>query len=141
MIEDNLRRFSLHSKDWGEIKILRPKVGGWGALEPLKGTPIGDNLSQVSGEVLSVAMKGHVTPLMNVIGPVPALLLRRFKHLKCRHKDACVMHTKECVPTHKKMPLCFEPLTPDGVLEAAAIVILAWHEGYFVMVVTGDEFA
>ena len=141
----NLARFNLDSKEWGRVLILRPIPRGddpWGALAPLKGTPWGDLLPIVSGEVFSYACYGHITPLMNEIGRPPRGLSRKvpadYRLCTLRH-EGCLMASDKCQPG-PDLPHCYRP--PNLAVEAqraATVVALAWQEGRYVVVVDGPE--
>ena len=77
-----LQDYNLTTKDWGVVKLARPAFGSiatdpWGTLASLKGTPWGDAIPVVSGEVMSHALHGRATPLMRVIQSPPHALLRK----------------------------------------------------------------
>lgn len=142
----NVARFTIPSKEWGDILILRPypKPGEtWGDLAPLRGTPWGDLLSIVSGASLSHALHGYVTPLMREIGPDPRGLCRMLPvgFRECRMAKSCPMVSKHCVPG-PKLPTCYSPprLPPEALL-AGATVTGAWAEGRYVLIVEGEEFS
>jgi len=142
----NLARFVISSKDWGDLKILRPYPKPdepWGDLAPLRGTPWGDLLPIVSGVALSHALHGHVTPLMQEIGPHPHGLSRQVPeaYRRCRMADECIMASVHCVPG-KKLPDCYSPpnISPEAS-QAASTVATAWAEERYVLIVEGEEFS
>jgi len=144
---EHLARFNLDSPEWGQIKILRPiPLQGdiWGDLAPLRDTELGRLIPVVSGDALSNATYGRVTPLMNEIGPNPYGLLKQIpKDLwTCQMSKACIIYDpKTCFPC-PKMPDCYMPSNvASDDLEATAVVILAWAEGRYVILVEGDEFS
>ena len=143
----NLHRFTINSPEWGEVKILRPiptGEDGWGSFAPLRGTVWEDLLPIVDGEATSHALHGHATPLMRQIGLPPKALLQLVPapHRACSLMGGCIAYKAvDCQP-RSKMPDCF---TPDGVSDEiqllAATVLLAWKEGYYVVIVSGPEFS
>jgi hypothetical protein len=137
--------FSLNTKEWGVIRLLRPvpiKENVWGILLPIRGTEIENLVPVVSGEVFSHALYGHATPLMRLLGPDPKAQLRRASKVysQCKDRDCCVSKGPNCHPC-AKMPDCFRPETenPDQEL-AVTLVLLTWRNGSYVIVVEGAEF-
>ena len=137
-----LHRFTVTGKGWPEILIARiaPQRGqdSWGEFSSLKGTPWG-NFPIVSGETLSHALHGHMQPLMNVLGKDPAARLRAIpEELRaCSAKTACSLYDPNVCHPSKDMPECYSPV---GVEYIATEIALAWREGYYVIVVVGEEF-
>jgi len=143
---DRILEFTLSSEDWGDVKVMRPipvEDDPWGDLAPLKGTPLGDLIPRVSGESFSHATHGFVTPLMREIGPDPSALVRLLpKPKNCASINKCIMADKEkCVPG-PSMPDCYIiPGDYDSVTAFAALMVLrAWKEGRYVVIVDGPEF-
>lgn len=124
--------------------VLRPlpdAAGPWGVLSPLLGTPYEPLISVVDGEDLSHALHGMGTPLMNAIGRPPARLLKMAPQDLCRIHGNCVMFSREdCYPC-PRVPLCFEAPLNDLASAVASVVVQAWKEGRYVVVVEGDEFS
>jgi len=144
---EHLNRFSLDSQEWGQILVLRPiPINGdiWGDFTVLKGTPIGNLIPVVSGEAYSNAMHGYVTPLMNEIGPDPHGLLKQIpkEYRTCQMSQSCIMYDiKTCYPC-PKLPACYVPSkVHSDDQEVVAVVILAWVEGRYVILVEGEEFS
>ncbi len=145
-MRDKLLEFTLNTTDWGVVKILRPiPLNGdpWGDLAPLKGTPWGDQIPVVSGEVFSHATHGYATPLMRVIGPPTHALMKQIpaKYRICASINDCIMKDLEVCHPCPKMPDCH--VTPDVGTELAlliSIVLLAWKEKRYVVIVEGPEF-
>ncbi len=144
-----LVEFQLKTTDWGIIKFARPEFGSitddpWGTLACLKGTPWGDRIALVPGDLMSQALHGRATPLMRAIGPPPNGLMRQIPepHRMCAlGKPGCVLYRKtDCHPC-AKMPDCYVPPGLDRHQQfIASLVALAWKENRYVVVVTGDEF-
>ena len=144
---EHLNRFSLDSPEWGQILVLRPiPLNGdmWGDFRPLKDTPVGRLIPVVLGESFSNAMHGYVTPLMNEIGPHPHGLLKQIpkEYRICEMSKSCMLYKAEtCFPC-PKLPACFvPPKVHKDDQEAMAIIILAWVEGRYVILVEGEEFS
>jgi hypothetical protein len=139
-------RFTLVTRDFGTILVMRPypKDGdAWGDLAPLRDTPWGKLLPIVSGPVLSHALHGYHSPLMQELGAHPHHLSKRIPkgYRRCRMYDNCVMAHAQCHP-NPKMPDCFSPPgVGNDALLAAATVAQAWAEGRYVLIVEGDEFS
>lgn len=144
-----LVEFQLKTTDWGIVKFARPEFGSiaddpWGTLACLKGTPWGDVIQEVPGELLSHALHGRATPLMRVLGPPPNGLMRKIPepYRMCDlGKSGCIIYRKsDCHPC-AKMPDCYVPPGLDRHTQfIASLVALAWKENRYVVVVTGDEF-
>ncbi len=144
---EHLNRFNLDSQEWGQVQVLRPiPIDGdiWGDFATLKDTDIGKLIPIVSGEALSNALHGYVTPLMNEIGPHPHGLLKQIpeKYRTCQMFESCIMYDlKVCFPC-PKLPACYVPPEVSSInQEALAIIILAWAEGRYVILVEGEEFS
>ena len=152
-----LRRFTIDSRHWGAIKVLRPLpheerhgdsliIDPWGDLAPLRQEPdFAQLIPVVSGEVFSHALHGRAKPLMEVIGPEPEFQLKRLpeRYRQCSLRGDCVMYdARRCNPTSKKLPECWWPeVVDEGSRRAVAAVTLAWAEGRYVVIVEGDEFS
>lgn len=143
---DHLNRFSLDGPEWGHVDILRPTpIEGdiWGDLAPLRGTVWGNLIPVVSGTVMSHAMNGYTTPLMNQIGPHPWGLMKQVpeKHRRCVQYNECLMYQQEkCIPC-QSVPECYMPPFLDiEAQHAVNAVVTAWRDGRYVVVVEGDEF-
>lgn len=144
-----LREFDLDTRDFGHLRLARPAFGTiatdpWGVLGCLRGTPWGDRIPVISGEVMSHALHGWALPLMRVLGSPPNGLMRVIPEpfRRCRSFDACVIYRKDVCHPCPKMPDCYTPpgLTSVDQEVAAATVALAWKEGRYVIVVEGEEF-
>lgn len=122
-----------------------PKNGdNWGVLAPIRDTPWGDLLPIVSGEVLSYALHGRVTPLMKQIGRPPRAQLTLIPSdlRRCGNTECIMYDPKTCHPC-KQVPDCYEPpgLETFEARRAASTVVLAWREGRYIIIVEGDEFS
>ena len=143
----DILRFTLQTKEWGDVKIARPISKPdlpWGCLEPIRETSVGKLIPIVTGDVLSHALQGHITPLMRQIGPEPKYLMRQIPagQRLCANIKTCITADKtNCYPC-KEMPDCFQMF---GVSPEAdpwiTQVLLAWREGYYVIVAEGAEFS
>jgi len=142
----NVVRFTISTKDFGEVLILRPYPKPdepWGDLAILKDTVWSTLIPVVSGAGLSHALHGRARPLMLEIGPPPKGLLRMVPpaHRKCREADLCIIAKPNCV-IGRKTPDCFMPSgVPAEARPAANLVVSAWLEGRYVIVVKGVEFS
>lgn len=135
----------LPTREMGEIQLLVTweKDGKWEAeVEPLRGTRIGDQLSIISQAALDHALYGLSRPLVDALGIPPVGALRKLPVASrdCANVQKCPFYEpKNCHPTAKAMPWCFEP---GGLSEtaqfAAARLIAEWREGVYVVVVRED---
>jgi len=145
-VQDRYVEFTLSDEVWGDIKILRPiplPDEPWGILAPLKSTLWKDLIPVVSGEVFSHATHGHLTPLVRVIGPPPEALLRLIpkKYRVCASFRGCLAADKKVCHPCLEVPECYmAPGLSDDDAMLASLVILAWKEGRYVVIVDGDEF-
>jgi hypothetical protein len=144
----DFRRFDIDAKEWGQFKVLRPIVRDgedpWGDLAPLKDTPVGSLIPVISGESFSHALHGYLAPLLREIGPEPKALLRLVPEpmQECLQAGACIMYQENACRLNPKVPGCHVPagFSPSAA-SLAAIVLLAWAEGRYVVVVEGPEFS
>lgn len=143
----NVQRYTLATQDYGSFKILRPvpkKGEPWGDLAPLKGTVWASLIPVVSGEVFSHALHGFARPLMAVIGPPPAALMRMVPEgfRLCSVRDGCIAYRSEWCHPCKKLPECYLPESLEvESRHPAGVVALAWAEDRYVVVVEGEEFS
>ena len=143
---DDVVRFVISSPEWGDVPIARPLPGNdaWGFLTVLQGTVWGDLLPIVSGEALSNALHGYVTPLMNLLGRPPHAQLKLVPDpfRACGNTECIMANPKTCHPC-PKMPDCYEPPGFETFehRKAAVIVALCWKEGRYVVIVEGAEFS
>lgn len=137
-----IARYTIDGKEWGPLPVLRPLPEGgdiWGCLGDLRGTPFESLISVIPGAVLSEALHGNPFPLLRVIGPPPAGLLRQVpKDLRgCATAKGCLLHDpKKCHP-NPKVPSCYA--SPAG--DAATLVVLTWVEGCYVVIIGEGEFS
>jgi hypothetical protein len=142
----NVARFVIASREWGDLPVLRPYPKPdeiWGDLAPLKGTVWESMVPIVSGASLSHALHGRVTPLMQEIGPAPRGLLRMVPKAfrTCREAGNCITFNARCIPD-QRMPECFVPTgLALEVRRAVSVLLNAWAEGRYVLVVEGGEFS
>jgi len=142
-MRDDFRQITLTDAEQGEVKLLvvvSRNGDAWGAIGCLRGTPWGDQIPVVSGEVMSHALHGWATPLMREIGPAPRLRARRM-NVMCSLLKSCVGASPKCRPG-PALPDCYEP---SGVSSEAALwvarIAVAWRDGLYVVVVEGPEFS
>lgn len=141
-----LLRLAARTRQGDEMLLARPLPGctdPWGDLAVLRDTPWGPLISEVSGEVMSLAVHGYLGPLRAAGLRDPRACLRALNPtaLRCARRASCVTHdAAHCLPC-TKVPDCYEP--PGFSLEvamAARDVTLCWREGRYVVVVVGEEF-
>jgi len=138
--------YTLDTPEFGIVLLGRPlPVAGdsWGCLAPLRGTAWESLFPTVTGENLSNAIHGHAKPLMESIGPDPRSLMRLVPEPRlCADIKTCVMRAeKKCHPC-KKVPDCYlAPGLDMDAQAAASVVVLAWREGRYIVIVEGDEFS
>lgn len=143
ILEKGIRRLTLSDPKWGEIKLLRPtpNPGPWGVFGILKGTEWEPLVPVVKGEDLSHALHGYLDPLMQKIGRSPEVLLRRTRHLQCLQFGGCILADSGVCHPCPSVPDCYTaPHRIPLVQRAAAIVVLGWAEGRYVLVAEGSEF-
>lgn len=144
----HLIEFALDTTDFGRIKLARPAFNSiaeysWGNLAVLKGTPWGDLIPVIDGELVSHALYGRATPMMRVIGAPPKALLKQIPdpYRVCLMCKDCVLFRKEDCNPCAKIPECYIPPQLDKDQQvAASLVVLAWKENRYVIVVEGAEF-
>lgn len=147
MIE-GLHHLTLADRTYGELKlaVVVPKQGDmWGVLAPLRGTPWEPLIRVVSGDAMAHARHGYAAPLVSVLGPPPAVLARKvpLRSGLCSLAQAgtCAAASPQCLPG-PKLPDCYQPPGADpAAQEMAAVVALAWRDGYYVVLVDGEEFS
>lgn len=151
-----VKRFTIDSRHWGSVPVLRPlpseervgdviEVDPWGSLAPLREHPdFAVLIPVVSGEVFSHALHGHAKPLMEAIGPEPKFQLIRVPepYRVCGMRSECIMYNKRRCKPGKTLPECWQPegSSPEA-MRAMTLVMLAWAEGRYVVVVEGAEFS
>lgn len=149
-----IQRFTIDTKFFGPLPVLRPvpteqrqdgvlMVDPWGILAPVRdhASQVAKFIPVVSGEDWSNALHGHSRPLMLKVGPTPKAILKMLPRIGCTVKDDCIMYdVKRCVPT-KRIPECWTPVVEEAAREAVALVVHAWAEDRYVVVVEGDEFS
>lgn len=151
-----VKRFTLDTRHWGPVKMLRPipseervgdlvEVDPWGGLAPLREHPdFAINIPVVSGEVYSQAMHGYAKPLLEALGREPRFQLKTVPgpYRVCAIRDECIMHDAGRCSPGKKLPECWQPEgSSKEALRAMALVMLAWAEDRYVVVVEGGEYS
>lgn len=146
-LESRVHRFSLWVSRWEEIKVLRPVPSStdcWGVLAVLKGTPLEPYVPIVSGESFSHALHGRVEVLVRELGRPPSVNLHMNQHLyPCQNlnKSCSLADEAVCRPC-VAVPACYAPGNlPAEVAPVAGLVITAWAEGRYVVVVGNGEFS
>jgi hypothetical protein len=139
-------RYDIDSKEWARILLLRPIPRNddiWGDLAPLRDTPWGDVIYEITGEALSHALHGHVMPLMRQLGVPPSVLAKRIPpgYRRCDLHKNCILAQPVCEPG-PELPACYVPPgVPIEARQAVSVVALAWKEGRHVVVIEGPEFS
>jgi len=88
-------------------------------------------------------MHGFAKPLLEALGREPKFQLLKVPepYRVCSQRKNCVMfNALRCRPC-AKMPECWLPETAESHCRAMTLVILAWAEGRYVVVVEGAEFS
>lgn len=147
MIE-GIRNMTVADQTYGELKlaVAVPYHGdSWGVLAPLRETVWGPLIRVVPGEAIAHARHGYAEPLIRVLGPAPSVLARKIVDhdglCDMAQKKSCGIAGQHCRPG-SKLPECYQPPTLTGsAQEMAAVVALAWRDGFYVLVVDGNEFS
>jgi hypothetical protein len=137
------RRLTLPTRELGELKlqVIYQNDGAWeAAWAPLQRDPLASLFTVVSKETWTHALKGWTLPLVQALGIPPEGALRKlpkgggacFKRGRCPHYNR-----DECVPSHKKMPWCFEPgsIESEAARRLGAEAVGLWREGVYILVV------
>lgn len=130
---DGLVFMTIKDKNWGKVQIARilPKEDdSWGAFKELENTPWASMINVVSNDVLDMALRNHVTPLMKVIGrdPKGSLKLAPIEN-GCLVYNECNSAKPQCLKV-ETAPFCLQPKTDS---EAVRSLLSAWREGYYVV--------
>lgn len=141
------RRLKLSTRELGDLELLLIYQYGttwekeWASLQ---GLPLASHFTIVSDETMNHALRGWTSPLVKALGLSPELTIRRLnpQESKCWKNVTCpFFNRKECLPSHPKMPWCFEPSSIED-LDArtlAAEAIKLWRQGVYILVVTHAE--
>ena len=143
-----MQRYSIRAGPKQEIKIMRPVPSSddpWGVLAVLKGTVWEPLIPVIDGMTYSHALHGYVAPLLKVLGRPPHAQAQKVPE---GHR-MCVLHSKRCLGASPhcqpgpKVPDCYEApgLESPEAQRAVALVVEAWREGRYVVVVEGEEFS
>lgn len=106
----------------------------------LQGDPITTLFTAVSLETMTHALAGWTRPLVRGLGIPPEGALRKLStsNRVCERRDPCPFYRpKDCIPTAKAMPWCFEPAGIED-LEArilAAEAVNLWRAQVYIVVV------
>lgn len=137
------RRLKLKTIELGDVELFLIYQYGekweseWLAVQGAEFTKL---FTVVTEEVMTHALKGWTRPLIKTLGIEPEGAIRRLPVADrvCWKRDPCPFYRpKECVPTFKKMPWCFEPggiENPDARTLAGEAVQL-WRQGVYILVV------
>ncbi len=140
------RKIKFITKELGDVHLLAiwERGGQWEPeWEPLRGTRMGDQFTQIRQAVLDQALIKHLRPLVEALGIPPAGALRKLplEQRACYQRNTCALFGKECHPFSPKMPWCFEPegVADEKVRKATALAIECWREGVYLVVVLEDR--
>jgi hypothetical protein len=128
---------------WGNPIIARVIPNDdhpWGVLRFLEGTDWEPLFPRVPQEVLDMALRGYVTPLMRVLGPPPKALVKRLPKADtlCAMRDRCINYKPLCVPG-PKVPECWESSTfPPSEAPLVNYIVRLWKEGTVILVALPD---
>ena len=151
-----VRRFQINTKHFGTLSILRPIpsetrdgnimwVDPWGPLAPLRKYPdFATLIPVVSGDVMSHALHGRHQPLADTLRTEPEYMLLSIpsEFRECAMRSECLLYDARICQPHKDIPECWQcggVAPPDR--SAAAVVVHAWAEDRYVVIVEGDEFS
>lgn len=137
------RELKIATRELGELRLylIYEKEGTWEAdwvaLQKTSAAPI---LTVVDKDLLDAALRGYTLPLIKLLGLNGELAIRKLPLIDqaCHQRLTCKMYDwRQCVPTHSKMPWCFQPAggEDDVVRERLAAVIQLWREGNYIIVV------
>lgn len=137
------RRLLLPTRELKDLDLLLiySKAGKWeSSWVELQATDFSDLVTTVTKEVMDHAMRGWTQPLVKGLGLAPSGAIRKLPQVYslCAARAKCPMYdAKQCIPTHKKMPWCFQPdaLKTDEQRRLGAEVVQLWREGVYVVVV------
>lgn len=125
---------------WGFPVVARvlPREGNpWGVLAFLQGTSWEGLFPLVGDDVLDMALRGHATPLMRVLGPPPVALARRLPVVDglCNQHGDCLMAAEHCHPG-PRVPDCWVPPNVDpNDAPVLSYVVQLWREGTLVILI------
>lgn len=124
---------------WGfpsVARVIPNEDSPWGRLQFLVGTDWEQFFPRVPVGILDMALRGHATPLMKILGPPPRGFLKRLPVVEglCAQRGTCISYTPLCVPG-PKVPMCWEPSTFKGE-EASMVsdVVRLWADGVVIIV-------
>ena len=137
------RRLKLKTPELGDLELYLIYQYGekwedtWALAQGLPATSL---LTFVDKGVMDHALVGWTSPLVKALGLPPAGCLRKLpiENRVCERRDPCPFYRpKECVPTHTKMPWCFQPegIEDPNARQLVAELIKFWKEGVYTIVV------
>jgi len=147
MIQDGFKWLKVEDTTHGELKLvvsIPTTEDPWGVMAPLKGTEWEPLIRVISGDSMSHAMHGYSTPLARELGLEPRLLARKVPE-ECAMCDlwdqGCLTAGPNCRPG-PDVPDCYEGRHEDPIIRMLiGQVVIAWRDGWYVVVVEGDEFS
>jgi len=137
------RQLKIATKELGELRLylIYEKEGEWeGEWAALQKNPAGSILTKVDKDLMEAALRGYTLPLVKLLGLNGELAIRKLPLIDqvCNQRKTCkLFDLRQCVPTHPKMPWCFQPAGGEDevVRERLATVIQLWREGNYIIVV------
>jgi hypothetical protein len=135
------RRLKLKTAELGDLELFLIYQYGdkWESdWLPLQGQVITGLLTVATQELMDHALRGWTSPLAKSLGVPPEGAIRKLPSQLCYRRDPCPFHQKKtCIPTHPKMPWCFEPETIEdpNARSLAAELVRLWREGVYIVVV------
>lgn len=143
-IVSKLRNYTLKTKDWGDLLLMSPKSlsdeDPWGVLAPIKETPWGALIPEISRESYNLAVYGFGSPLVEELGVSPKLrsrkLGREVSFCMNQQNASCILAGEHCVPSSGTLPDCYEaPFENKDLSFLLSLVGLAWNSGRYVAVI------
>ena len=124
------QEFNINCRITGSLKIAKifPKQNDlWGVFEPLRNTPLAKIIKEVPFSIYQDATKGYTPPLLNLIGDLPSLQIKRIplSWTTCKNK-LCLLRDARCkLGTNPACFLGIEPIQLQyGVIEYFAFSII-----------------
>jgi hypothetical protein len=137
------RQLKIATKELGELRLylIYEKEGVWeGEWTALQKNLAASILTMVDKDLMEAALRGYTLPLVKLLGLNGELAIRKLPLIDqvCNQRMTCKLFDhRQCVPTHPKMPWCFQPAGGEDevVRERLATVIQLWREGNYIIVV------
>lgn len=134
------RQVKLQTREMGilNVMLVRSEHDVWEPhWAPLREHPLGRWLPRIPKETLDHALYGWTHPFVQLIGYAPSMILHgiaRQEASECGARKGCPLHRpKDCTPTAKNMPHCFEIAGLPGDLSYE--VVRLWRESVYIVVI------